>query len=122
MDVFDRTIQHQQTMFNIKICPFIGRAFESLLHESSVVGMNSLERQLQCWLCHSIVLEDLVGLLRPVDLSSENAPAEAAGLAYALPLSQVSLTALQIRKESRIPRRNRGCRSHQPQTCEPSRG
>src|SRR5882724_10368708 len=83
-------------MFNIEICLFVGCVIESLLHEISVVGMSSLKYQLQSWLNPSIVFKDVVGLLRPVDLSGDNAPAETARVTYALPLSQESLAALQL--------------------------
>src|SRR5258708_8879174 len=82
-------------MLKIKICPCLGRAVDSLLHASSVVRMNSLEYQLQCWLNRSIVLKDVVGFLRPVDFSAENAPAEAASDAQLLRLGQVNFTPAQ---------------------------
>src|SRR6266436_1726403 len=109
-------------MLKIKICPSICRAVESLLHEISVVGMNSLEYQLQRRLNRSIVLKDLVGFLRPVDLSTRNVPAEAAGVAYVLPLSQESFAALQIRIEAGILQRNRSLGSQQLQHFESVRG
>src|SRR5260370_14469823 len=108
-------------MFNIKICLFIGRVVESLLHAISVVRMNSLKYQLQRWLNRSIMLKDVVGFLRPVDFSAENAPAEAASVAYALPLSQESFAALQIRIEVGILQRNRRLRSQQLQHGDPVR-
>src|SRR5260370_20476384 len=102
-------------MFNIKMCPSVGTAVDSLLHEISVVGMNSSEYQLQRWLDCSIMLKDVVGFLRPVDFSAGNTPAEAAGVAYALPFSQERFAALQIRIEAGI--LDRDChlsrRSHQ---------
>src|SRR5260370_11137645 len=109
-------------MFNIKICLFVGRVVESLLYAISVVGMNSLEYQLQRWLNRSIMLKDVVGFLRPVDFSAENAPAEAARAAYALPFSQESLAALQVRIEVGVLQRNRGLRSQHLQQCDPVRG
>src|SRR5882762_1261220 len=109
-------------MFKIKICPCLRRAVDSLLHEISVVGMNSLEYQLQRRLNRSIVLKDLVGFLRPVDLSTRNVPAKATGVAYALPLSQESFAALQIGIEAGILQRNRSLRCQQLQHCDPVRG
>ncbi len=106
-----RAVRHQQTLLKTKICPRLGRAVESLLHEISVVGMRSLEYQLQRRLNGPTVLKDLVGFLRPVDFSARNAPAEAAGVAYALPFSQESFAALQIRIEAGVLQRNRGLRS-----------
>src|SRR5713226_2195198 len=105
-------------MLKIKICPFVGRAVDSLLYEISVVGMNSLEYQLQRGLNRSIVLKDLIGFLRPVDFSTRNVPAEAACMAYALPLSQESFAALQIGIEAGILQRNRGLRSQQLKHCD----
>src|SRR5258708_39872165 len=84
-------------MLNIKICLFVGRVVESLLHAISVVGMNSLEYQLQRGLNRSIILKDLVGFLRPVYFSTRNVPAETAGVTYALPFSQERLAAVQVR-------------------------
>src|SRR5713226_8565558 len=83
-------------MLKIKICPCLGRAVDSLLHASSVVRMNSLQYQLQCRLNRSIVFKDIVGFLRPVDFSAEDAPAEAAGVAQPLRFSQIGLAASQI--------------------------
>src|ERR1700752_3712007 len=105
-------------MFKIKICPCLCRSVYSLLHKLSVLGMNSLEHQLQRRFNRSGVLKDLVGLLRPVDFSTRNVPAEAACVAYALSLGQenfaavqVRIAALQIRVEVGILQRNRGLRS-----------
>src|SRR6266404_5179148 len=84
-------------MLNIKICLFVGRVVESLLHAISVVGMNSLEYQLQRGFNRSIKLKGLVGFLRPEDFSTRNVPAEAASAAQALRLGQVSLAAVQVR-------------------------
>src|SRR5258708_34277584 len=109
-------------MLDIKICLFVGRVVESLLHAISVVRMNSLKYQLQRWLNRRIRLKDVVGFLRPVDFSAENAPAEAASVAYALPSSQESLAALQIRIEVGVLQRNRGLRSQHLQQCDPVRG
>src|SRR5712692_10457307 len=108
-------------MLNIKICPFVGCVVESLLHAISVVGKNSLEYQLQRGLNRSMMLKDVVGFLRPVDFSAENAPAEAARAAYALPFSQESLAAVQIRIEAGVLQRNRGLRSQHLQHCDPVR-
>src|SRR5216683_718231 len=108
-------------MLNIKICLFGGRLVESLLHAISVVRMNSLKYQLQRWLNRSIMLKDVVGFLRPVDFSAENAPADAASVACALPISQESFAALQIRIEFGVLDRNRGLRSQQLQHRDPVR-
>ena len=128
VEVLDRAVRHQQTMFKIKVCLVPGRAVESLLPQISVVGMNALEYELQGWLKRSIVLKDRIGFFRPVDVSVEHAPAEAACVAYALPLSQESfaavqirIAALQIRIEVGILQRNGGLRGQQLQYCDPVR-
>src|SRR5258708_23241337 len=84
-------------MLNIKICLFVGRVVESLLHAISVVGMTSLDYQLQRGSNRSIKLKGLVGFLRPDDFSTRNVPTEAASAAQALRLGQVSLAAVQVR-------------------------
>ena len=43
MDMFDRAIRHQQSMFKIKILPILRRALDCLFHESRVFRMNALE-------------------------------------------------------------------------------
>src|SRR6202035_2465004 len=78
-------------MLKINIFPCLGRSAERLPDEISVVGMNSLECELQGGLNGLIVLKDLVAFLRPVDFSTRNVPAEAASLAQALRLCQVCL-------------------------------
>src|SRR3984893_16081308 len=102
-------------MLKIKIGPFPRRAVESLLHEIPVVGMKSLQYRLQCRLSRPIVIKDLVGFLRPVNFSAQNIPAEASGRADALPFSQKSFAALQIRIQAGILQRDRGLRSQQLQ-------
>src|SRR5260370_2291876 len=84
VEVLDRTVRHQQTMLKIKICSCLGRAVDSLLHEISVVGMNSSECRLQRGFNRSIVLKDLVGFLQPVDLSARTVPAEPASTVHSL--------------------------------------
>src|SRR6202007_3445109 len=86
-------------MLKIKVCLVPGHAIDSLLHQISVVGMNALEYELQGWLKGSIILKDRMGFFRPVDVSAENAPAEAACVAYSLPLSQERLAAVEVRIE-----------------------
>ena len=117
----DPAIRHQQAMVEINIRPFPGRAVESLLDEIPVVGMSSLQYQLQCRLGRSIVLKDLVGFLRPVNLSARNIPAEASGRADALPFGQESFAALQIGIQAGILQRDRGLRGQQLQHCNAGR-
>src|SRR5216684_9263246 len=105
-------------MLNIKICLFVGRVVESMLHAISVVRMNSLEYQLQGGFNRSIILKDLVGFRRPVDFPAENTPAETAGVAYVLPFSQERFAAVQIRIEAGILQRDRGLRSQHFQHCD----
>src|SRR6267154_5056322 len=83
-------------MLEIKICPCLGRAVESLLREISVVRMNSLQYQLQCRLNRSIVFKDIVGFIRPEDFSTRNVKAEAACVAQFLRFRQVSFTPPQL--------------------------
>src|ERR1700676_648094 len=102
VDMSDPAIRHQQAMLKIKIRPFPGCAVENLLHENPVVGMKLLQYRFQCRLSRPIVFKDPVGFLRPVNFSTQNIPAEASGRADALPFSQESFAALQIRVEPRI--------------------
>src|SRR6266853_3481820 len=109
-------------MLKIKIRPDLGRSVESPLHEISIVEMNSLKYQLQRGLNGSIIFKDVVGFLRPVDLSADNVPAETTGVTYALPLSQESLAAVQVRIEVGVLQGNRSLRSQHLQYCDPLRG
>ena len=102
-------------MSHIEIRLFLDRVVESLPNEISVVGMNSLKCHFQRWLNRSIVFKDVVGPVRPVDLSARNIPAETARLADPLPLSQESFAALQIGIKAGILQRNGGLRSQQLQ-------
>src|SRR3984957_1807306 len=45
MDIFDRTIRHQQAIFMVKIFPIVRRALEGLLHEGRVFRVNPLQDQ-----------------------------------------------------------------------------
>ncbi len=121
MQVFDRIVPSQQTIFNIETCPLMGRIFDRLLYTNSILGMNSFKHPLQRWLNGSIMFKDLEGFFRPIGFSAENAPAEGASMADPLPLSQVSLAALQIRKERCVLERYCGLRSQQMQHGNPIR-
>src|SRR6266478_5103171 len=105
-------------MLKIKVCPCLSRAVDSLLHAISVVVMNSLDYQLQRGLDRLIILKDLVGFLRPVDFPTQDTPAETAGVADGLPLSQERFAALQLRIKAGILQRNRALRSQQLQYCD----
>src|SRR5260370_7648876 len=83
-------------MLKIEIRSCLESTVESLLHETSVVRMNSLKYQLVRWLDRSIVFKDIVGFIGPEDFSTRNVKAETARVAYALPLSQESLTTSQL--------------------------
>src|SRR6266849_3904581 len=102
MEVLNRTVRHHQAMFNIKICLFVDRMVDSLLHKISIVRMNSLQYQLQRGFNPSMILKDLVCFLRPVDFSTRNVPAETAGVTHSLPVGQESFAALQIGIEGGI--------------------
>src|SRR6202030_191504 len=102
VDVLHRTIRHQQTSLKIKIRSRPRRTVAGLLYAIPVVGMNSLHDPFQRGLGYSIVFENFVGLLGPVDFSAENVPAEAARVAEGLSLGQESFAALQIRIEAGI--------------------
>src|ERR1700674_1893419 len=109
-------------MLKIKAFSFPDCMIESRPYEISVVGMNSLQYQLQRRRGRSIIFKDLVGFLRPVDLSAGKAPAEAARMAYALPFCEEGFAPVQIRVEARILQRNRGLRSQKFQHCNAVRG
>src|SRR6266853_2277975 len=96
MELLDRTFRQQQPMLKIQIRRSLGCAVECLLHELSVVGMNSLRYQLRCRLKRLIILKDLVGFFRPEDFSVRNVPAETAGVAQFLRFRQVSFTPPQL--------------------------
>src|SRR5579863_10033938 len=75
--------------------------------------MHSLKCHFEGWMSRSIKLKDVVGPVRPVDLSARNIPAETAGLADPLALGQESFAALQIGIKAGILQRNGGLRSQQ---------
>jgi hypothetical protein len=95
------------------------RGFPQLIQIEAHAYEFGVPGQDQCRLNGSIVFKDLVRFFRPVDLFGENVPAEAAGAAYALPLSQVSLGVLQVRIEAGILHRNRRLRTYHLQHRDP---
>src|SRR6266511_3536921 len=50
MDVLDRSIRQEESMFEIQIRSVLNSAIESLLYEDDVFRMNPLEHQFECWL------------------------------------------------------------------------
>jgi hypothetical protein len=50
VDVLDRSIRHEESMFKIQIRPGLDSAIESLLYAGDVFRMNPLEHQFECWL------------------------------------------------------------------------
>jgi hypothetical protein len=72
------------------------RGFDCLLHTNSILRVDSLNQPPQRWFDGAIKLIDSVRFFRPIEFFAENIPAEAAGVAKLLPLSQESFIALQI--------------------------
>src|SRR5690348_261437 len=122
MDVLDSTVRHQQAMLEIKIYPRLGRPMESLQEGSPVVGMNLRQHRIHTRLEISTVFKDVVGFIGPEHFSTRNCKADAACMAYALPLSQEAFAPLQIRIKASILQRNRGLRSQQLQHRNPVGG
>src|SRR5579862_7155957 len=91
VDMFDRTIRHQQAIFMLKILFILRRALNGLFHRGRVLRMNPLEDQVDGGCRGSVVLEDSKGFLRPNDLPGGRLPAETASVAETLRLGQVSL-------------------------------
>jgi hypothetical protein len=63
MNVFDCPIGHQQSVFKIKIRPFLRCTINCLLHLGSVVRMGSFERKSYRRLVGSLVSEDAKSFL-----------------------------------------------------------
>src|SRR5438309_956563 len=83
-------------MFKVESFPLLHRAVDDLLDARSVVGMSSLEYELQCWMIGSIAFKDAKGFLRPVKLPARHVPTEAARVAQPLRFGQIGLAALQL--------------------------
>src|ERR1051325_1769831 len=98
-------------MLNIEVAFVTDGVLQSLSHEIPIIRMNSMERQVQSGSCGSIVFQNVVVLLRPVDLTCGDAPPESSGTADLLPLSQEGFTALQVGVEAGVVQRHRGLRS-----------
>jgi hypothetical protein len=95
MEVLQRTIRPLQTIFEYRILSFDGSRIRSsaardlyLRDEFAQVPIPTLAQRIDR-------VKDLVRFFRPVDFSGDNVPAEAAGEAYGLPLSELSLAAFQ---------------------------
>ena len=102
MEILDRAVRSQKAILDLEIRLFVRRAVDSLPHTLFILGMNSLKHPLQCGLNRSIMFEDIVGFFRPVNLAEVSVSAEAAGVAYALPLCQVGLAAFQLGIEAGV--------------------
>src|SRR5882757_10107125 len=94
--MLDRTVRRQQSVLKVKTYLCRKRPIESLQHEISVIGMNSLEHPLQRRLSRSLEFKYLVGFIGPVDFSTRNVQAEATRMAYALPFCKESFAPVQI--------------------------
>jgi hypothetical protein len=81
MNVFDRAIRHQQSIFIIEVRPVDGCAVYRLLHESTIFRMNALKNHVEGDEPLFVVSKNSEALLRPEDSAAGDVPAEAAGLA-----------------------------------------
>ena len=83
-------------MFYIKILSVLRYAIDCLLNADSVFRMGSFQNQLNTRLGFTPVFKNTKCFFRPVDLTSGNIPAEAAGLAELLRFCQVGFVAPQF--------------------------
>ena len=72
------TVRHEQTMTKVQVSSLLRRAIKRLPNESKIVGMNSLEHQVQGRPTGPIKSRDSIGLFRPEDLAGRSIPAKTA--------------------------------------------
>src|ERR1700678_2054759 len=89
--------------------PFAG-SLQNLIPGTPVIGMNALQHHLQRRLDRSIVFNNSIGFLGPLDFPAPVIPAEATGRAQALPFGEKCLAALQVGVEPGVLERNRSLR------------
>src|SRR5712671_1668729 len=82
-------------MLQIKVLFLVSCAIECLFKESSVFRMRLLNDSREFRRVRRVKFKDPEGLRRPVDRSAGGIPAETAGVAHGLRLSQVGLAATQ---------------------------
>ena len=87
MDVFDGTVWKQKPTFKIHAGSVAGGLLEDLLHEDTVLGMDSIEHEFQRRLRSGVIPNDAKSLFRPEDFAARDLPSEAAGEAQSLRLS-----------------------------------
>ena len=81
MNVLDRAIRHQQSIFVIEILPIAGCAVHRSLHESTVFWMNTLKDRVDSGGARLVIAKNSEAFLRPGDFAAGDVPAEAASLA-----------------------------------------
>src|SRR5260370_8300785 len=89
LQVFDRSIRHQQPMFEIPLLPLARNAFDQLLHSRSVFWVSSFQDHINRSFGCRLVSKYPKGFPRPIDFSGENIPAETPRVAQFLCFGQV---------------------------------
>ena len=91
MDMLDRTVGQQQSIFVIEILAVAGRAVDGSLYARAVVRVDTLNDRLDPDGRRLVVAEYPERFLRPDDFAAGNTPTEAAGAAQALGFGQIRL-------------------------------
>ena len=91
VDMFDRAVGQQQSIFVIEILAVAGRAVDGSLYTRAVVRVNTLNDRLDPDGRRLVVAKYPERFLRPDDFAAGDAPAEAAGAAQALGFGQIRL-------------------------------
>src|ERR1700676_2681627 len=91
VDMFDRTIRHNQAIFMLKVLSILRRTLDGLSHQGHVFRMDPLENKFDVGYRRSVVLEDSKGFLGPDDLAGRDSPAETPRMTNPLGFRQVRL-------------------------------
>ena len=73
-EIFDRTVRHEQPVFEVKFLALLGSAFDELPELRPVVRVGALEHPLHGRCGRGIVFKDAIEFFGPVDLSAGYIP------------------------------------------------
>src|SRR4029077_6850810 len=95
VDVLDGAVRHQEPMLDLPIVPVARHAVEQALEKPAIVGMGSLDNEIDDGRDARIALENAIGLGRPADFAGVDPPTEASRKAQPLGFREIGLVSPQ---------------------------
>ncbi len=96
MDILNDTVGEENSMLDIQVHAVLRGTIRQLSHTVQVVGVNSVENQIECRIRLSCEAQNPAGFVRPNELTTFNLPSKRPRMTQPLSLCQIPPASLQL--------------------------